>query len=267
VKKMIGWMIGTAGFIAVAVFVFLVVFEDPHIAQGRATFKKYCSGCHGVKGQGNGFNADYLDPYPRDLTDSVEPYMAEGTDEDIFNAISFGLAGVAPLENKAPELSEEEAIGSPLMPYWGFTLTDEEIWSLVAFIRTLHKNDQPPVEFSEDSKPQKLSIPTAQEVVIPSLDSVRGKQLVEEGKKFFFDRYGCGACHEVGDKGGKIGPALDRTGVRLQPTWIYRWIKNAQSIKRDTIMPNFALSDHDALAITLYLTTLRGNIEKPLTGM
>jgi mono/diheme cytochrome c family protein len=296
-KKMIGWLIGAAGLVAVAVFVFLVVFEDPHIAQGRATYKKYCSGCHGVKGHGNGFNADYLDPYPRDLTDSVEPYMAEGTDEEIFSAIASGVAGFAPpmegiqkhihdhgdgevrdekdghememgggdMHGEAVSEGQEhemnmnmdETGGSPLMPYWGFTLSDLQMWELVAYIRTLHKNDQPPVDFEQGFEAKRRKPSLSQELHLPSGDSPKGRWLISKGKRLFENRYACQACHELKGEGGKIGPPLDRAGVRLNPEWVYQWIQDPLSVKRDTTMPAFGLSDREAKAITLYLTTLQ----------
>lgn len=289
-KKIIGWIIGAVGITAVLIFVFLILFEDPHVAQGRAIYKQYCSGCHGVKGYGDGFNADYLDPYPRDLTDSIEPYMAEGSNEGIFSAIVTGVAGFAPpmegaqkhvhghgngkegdqegghdnMDMASDETHEEdmemddEASGSPLMPYWGFTLSDLQAWELVAFIRTLHKNDQPPIEFEEEFDAKRRKPSFNKEVHFPSINSMRGQRLISKGEKLFEDRYACRACHEMNGEGGKIGPALDRAGVRLNPDWIYRWIQDPQSIKRDTTMPAFGLPDHEAKAITLYLTTLRG---------
>jgi len=68
--------------------------------------------------------------------------------------------------------------------------------------------------------------------------------------------------------GGKVGPALDRAGFRLNGTWIYRWVRNPQAMKPETRMPALGLSDADARAVTMYLGTLRAPkpdapIEKP----
>ena len=43
----------------------------------------------------------------------------------------------------------------------------------------------------------------------------------------------------------------------LHPQFIYRWVRNPQSFKPDTRMPNLNLSDEDALAVSLYLGTLK----------
>ena len=62
---------------------------------------------------------------------------------------------------------------------------------------------------------------------------------------------------------GKVGPALYRAGFRLNATWVYRWLKNPQAMNAETRMPALGLSDADAKAVTIYLTTLRaaGNPE------
>ncbi len=71
------------------------------------------------------------------------------------------------------------------------------------------------------------------------------------------DKYGCNGCHSIDGQGGVVGPPLDRAGFRLNDTWIYRWIKYPQIMKRKTRMPNLGITDEDAKAITMYLGTLR----------
>ena len=79
----------------------------------------------------------------------------------------------------------------------------------------------------------------------------------ELGKRLYANKYGCNACHAVNQEGGKVGPALDRAGFRLNPSWVYRWIKYPQAMKSESRMPNLGISDQDAKAISLYLSTLR----------
>jgi len=93
-------------------------------------------------------------------------------------------------------------------------------------------------------------------------------EMVELGKRLYSNKYGCNGCHSIGAEGGKVGPALDRAGFRLNGTWIYRWVKNPQAMKPETRMPALGLSDADAKAVTMYLGTLRAPkpdapIEKP----
>ncbi|MBH0199049.1 MAG: c-type cytochrome [Nitrospira sp.] len=88
-------------------------------------------------------------------------------------------------------------------------------------------------------------------------------QLVERGKRLYENKYGCNACHNVGGEGGKIGPALDRAGFRLNPTWVYRWLKNPQAMDAHTRMPALGLNDADAKAVTMYVETLQAAKTEP----
>ena len=88
--------------------------------------------------------------------------------------------------------------------------------------------------------------------------------LIERGKQLYENKYGCNGCHSLADEGGKIGPALDRAGFRLNATWIYRWLKNPQAMDSATRMPALGLSDADAKAVTMYVATLRAPKAEPV---
>ncbi len=80
---------------------------------------------------------------------------------------------------------------------------------------------------------------------------------VARGRGLFFERYGCQGCHQIGGKGGYVGPPLDKVGSRLTAGWIYHWLKNPQAYKPESIEPNNNLTDEEASALTAYLLTLR----------
>jgi mono/diheme cytochrome c family protein len=90
-------------------------------------------------------------------------------------------------------------------------------------------------------------------------DGERGKAL--------FDAKGCIACHQLHGKGGDVGPSLTTqvpefpqgtwVGDKLQGGWIYRWLRNPQSLVPDTLEPNLGLSDQEALDLTAFLLTLK----------
>ncbi len=240
------------------------LFQSKEVSKGRKMFAYYCAHCHGEKGQGNGYNAKNLDPPPRDLTDSIEPYMGEASNEDIFNAIKNGVAGISNAGHVSPGIPKEdeseeddEGHGSPLMPYWGFTFSEDEIWSLVAYVRTLHPNDAEKVKLPENPDVKKLRF---EPVTKPDLNILSGpdrSKLVETGQKLYEDKYACQSCHRLGEAGGMVGPELSRAGFRLNSEWVYRWIKYPQSIQQHTKMPNFGMPNEDAIAITAYLSTLK----------
>lgn len=213
----------------------------------KGLYLYYCSHCHGEKGNGQGYNAKNLDPSPRDHTDSEEKYMVDKSNEDLFKAVSQG----------------GKAVGkAPLMPVFGNTLSEAEIWALVGYMRTLHANNAPkvtiPAEPEKHEKPKLPAVPRGYYKTLVEKVSEKDKQaLIERGEQLAKEKVGCIACHRIGGEGGAVGPFLDRAGVRLQPEYIFRWVKNPQAFLKDTKMPNFGLGDEDALAITLYLGTLK----------
>ncbi|MEN8190878.1 MAG: cytochrome c [Thermodesulfobacteriota bacterium] len=90
------------------------------IELGRATYQHYCTPCHGVKGDGRGFNAPHLLVKPANHTDAK--FMSERNDEKLFDAINLGGVEVAK---------------STLMPPWGAALGDERIKSIILHLREL----------------------------------------------------------------------------------------------------------------------------------
>jgi mono/diheme cytochrome c family protein len=91
-------------------------------ARGKRIYQQYCTPCHGQQGNGRGPRAknEALQPPPRNHTDGF--YMNMQSDTRLFKVIKFG--------GKANNLSH-------IMPQWKHVLKDKQIFSIVAFIRTL----------------------------------------------------------------------------------------------------------------------------------
>ena len=83
-------------------------------AAGAQVFQSNCEACHGPQGHGDGPAGVALEPAPKNL---AELNKATG-DDYLFWRISTGRPGSA-------------------MPPWKGVLSDEQIWQLVSFIRTL----------------------------------------------------------------------------------------------------------------------------------
>ena len=95
-------------------------FEEVSLELGRKVYSHYCTPCHGVKGDGNGFNAPRLLVKPANHTDAK--FMSERDDQKLFDVINLG--GV-------------EVSKSTLMPPWGAVLGDVKIKSVVLRLREL----------------------------------------------------------------------------------------------------------------------------------
>ena len=93
---------------------------DPNA--GKMTYGKQCVGCHGTAGKGDGPAAAALNPKPKDHSDGK--IMNSVSDKDLFGIIKGGGASVKK---------------SPIMPAAGKALTDQDIWNVVAYIRSLAK--------------------------------------------------------------------------------------------------------------------------------
>ena len=88
---------------------------------------------------------------------------------------------------------------------------------------------------------------------------------VERGKQVF-ETVGCQACHVAGSmtkvretRGTSydIAPELSRVGSKVNPDWIYDWIRNPRHYNPTTKMPSLRLSDNEAKDIVSFLMSMR----------
>lgn len=82
--------------------------------RGAETFQSTCASCHGEGGRGDGLASSALNPKPKNLV----ALQTQVGDDYLFWKISEGSLGTAMLG-------------------WKGILTEEQIWELVTFIRTL----------------------------------------------------------------------------------------------------------------------------------
>ncbi len=322
------------GKVAVGVAVVMAVtsgcalFEDERTTKGRKLYRHYCMHCHGETGQqAEGFNWDRMpDPRPRDLSESAS--MSTFTDEEIFNTISREMRDTS----LQAVLDDEDYFAVATMPTFRYTLSEDELWAIVGYVRTLHggslafdvegrrallesrfhdaqaaydqarqvmddalakqeaaetaaeeargdSEEEDDTEYEEVALPEEEAYEQEEERFTvartawenfskrPRMDhaarpdltmtEVARRNLAKEGENLYFNQYGCNGCHSTGDMGGLVGPALDRAGFRLNETWVYRWIRYPQGMKKHTRMPNLGIDDHDAKAVAAYLETLR----------
>jgi mono/diheme cytochrome c family protein len=98
----------------------------PDVAQGERLYATYCASCHGPRGDGDGPAAAALDPKPAKHHDGA--YMNALGNEHLFRVIKLGGPAVGK---------------SALMAPWGGTLSDSQIWDVVAFVRSLAEPPYP----------------------------------------------------------------------------------------------------------------------------
>src|SRR5438128_9787422 len=97
-------------------------FPVQDTVKGKAVYVKWCAGCHGETGAGDGPAAAYMLPRPRNFTGAVYKIRttASGqlpTDADLLRVIDEGLPGSA-------------------MPAWKGRLSDAERRDVLAYLKT-----------------------------------------------------------------------------------------------------------------------------------
>ena len=216
-----------------------------HAKDGKTDYRRYCAGCHGDAGDGNGENAQWLDPKPRDFTIATfkcrsTPTGTLPTDEDLYNTIKRGVT-------------------NSQMPIWN-TFTDQQRADLVAYIKTFSPR------FEKEKAGEPIKVPTEPPVSIESIS--HGKAL--------YTKLECWKCHGPEGKGdGPSAPTL--TDSKDQPIRPYNFAGGANdsrfkcgSTNEDiyrifmtgvdgTPMPSFAdnIQPNDAWDLVHFLRTLQ----------
>ncbi len=90
-----------------------LIGQELAIKEGKKLFATYCAICHGEKGKGDGIAGAALNPKPSNLTTATFHTQSDGA---IFWKITEGRA--------------------PMASYKA-TLSEEERWQLVSYLRTL----------------------------------------------------------------------------------------------------------------------------------
>ncbi len=205
-------------------------------------YRRYCVGCHGEMGDGNGENTPWLDPKPRDFQLAVfkcrsTPTGTLPTDEDLFNTIARGL-------------------DRSNMPIWN-TFTKDERADLVAWIKHFSPRWQ------NEKAGAAIQIPPEPEVT---------PERVKAGQEVF-GRVQCWKCHGV--EGKANGPSASTLTDDLgRPILPYNFTDGSRpkcgDTDRDiykifmtgldgTPMPSFAdnIKPDEAWDLVFYLRTLQ----------
>src|SRR5216117_2487188 len=145
---------------------------------GKTVYVKWCAGCHGDNGAGDGPGAKHMIPPPRDFTGAIyqirsTPSGQLPTDADLLRSIDEGLFGTA-------------------MPGWKSRLSDRQRRDVLAYIKTFST-------FFADTtqRPQPIKFGNAP-------GGGGGADALKVGRQFY-DSIGCRKCH--GDLGRGDGPS------------------------------------------------------------
>jgi len=227
-----------------------------HSESGKQMYYRFCWGCHGFRGDGNGENwlppGSWLEPYlniqPRNFVAATfkcrsTPTGTLPTDQDLYNSLGRGL-------------------NNSNMPSW-ISLTDQQRADMVAFIKTFSPRWQ--TEKSGDP----INVPAEPALTVESIK--HGQEL--------FQKLECWKCH--GQEGRGDGPSASTlTDSNDQPIRPYNFttgsrfkcgVTNSDLYKifitgvDGTPMPSFAdvVKPEEAWDLVHYLRTLQVTHKSP----
>ncbi len=87
--------------------------DEGDLKEGRALYLKHCKICHGLEGKGDGYTS--FNPPVADLT---VPRIQKKSDKELWESIHMGVPNTA-------------------MGMWRFVLSDEDIATVLAYVRSL----------------------------------------------------------------------------------------------------------------------------------
>jgi mono/diheme cytochrome c family protein len=219
-----------------------------HADAGKQLYFRYCWGCHGYRGDGNGENAPYLNILPRNFVAATfkcrsTPTGTLPTDKDLFNSLVRGF-------------------NNSNMPSW-ITLTDQNRADLVAFIKTFSPR------WKTDKAGDVIPVPAEPKLTLESIK--HGQEL--------FQKLECWKCH--GQEGRGDGPSASTlTDSNDQPIRPYNFAAGSRfkcgSTNQDlykifltgvdgTPMPSFAdvVKPEEAWDLVHFLRTLQVTHKSP----
>lgn len=148
------------------------------LEQGETVYNRYCVGCHGTSGDGQGAAADMLIVKPRDFTKGVFKFRSTPsgtlpTDEDLYKIITRGVYRTS-------------------MPDWAL-LSERERIAVVEFIKDFYP------EWVERGAGTPIYTPPPPQWLGSEESVARGGEL--------YDMLGCASCH--GETGKGDGESAD----------------------------------------------------------
>jgi putative heme-binding domain-containing protein len=147
--------------------------NDPKAAKlGEFQFRSNCAFCHGLGARGGGRGPD--------LTRAQKKHG--NSDADLFRTINEGVPGTA----MPPNGATQQGVG----------MTEQEIWQVIAYIRSVQVKSEGPTGNAE------------------------------HGKEMFFGSAACSTCHMIHGRGGRLGPDLTTTASARSTEYIVESVRN-----------------------------------------
>lgn len=152
---------------------------------GRQQFLVQCAHCHGLAGDGKGWDGDYLNPKPANLQEKLAPTVArimENYDGITFSKVTNGMRGTA-------------------MPTWGEFLNTRMRWLDVKYLKDSYTTGLPAASNASHYGTGAVPLPYVRTDTGIFQDEIA--TIVPEDGQALYEQY-CVTCH--GDQGQGDGP-------------------------------------------------------------
>ena len=208
------------------------------IERGALCYQQSCLQCHGGPGVAASDFGQSMQPLPGPLIDATQRWHAR----ELYWITRNGLKMTG-------------------MPAWEHHLSENDLWSVVAF---LHKLPQlSPEQFISTLRTNTQSAKRCE----PSENTSISAGDAERGRRALY-AYACIGCHTIAgtvQSHPQVGPPLDGMARRTRiagvldntPHNMVRWLRETDTVKPGTAMPAMGVSEQDAHDMAAYLGTLR----------
>ena len=208
--------------------------DDPgRVQRGLALYQQHCVQCHGAPGVAPEPFALGLNPAPAALAETPRNWPAP----EMFWVIRHGIKMTG-------------------MPAWQYRLEDEQIWDVVAFMRTLPELS--PADYRGQTR-NMAPVPATERPAERPADLRAGRDAMHQ--------YLCATCHMIPGVVGaqhEVGPSLAGMANRPliagslpnTPETMAAWLRDPGRHAPGTAMPDLAVTQQDARDMAAFLATL-----------
>ncbi|MGA0572758.1 c-type cytochrome [Variovorax sp. VNK109] len=230
--------------------------DERMVLRGAACFRDRCVQCHGAPGVAQSDIGQGMQPLPGPLVDARKRWQPR----ELYWLTRHGIRMSG-------------------MPAWEFRLTDDEMWSIVAFLQRL-----PDLNATQYAQLSGTMTPVARTGAATAASNggaaascgvglvanapVTAQALpdAQRGQRALY-QYACNSCHSIPGITGSnphVGPPLKGFASRSMiagklantPDNLALWLRETQVVKPGTAMPQLGVTQRDAIDIAAYLGTL-----------
>jgi mono/diheme cytochrome c family protein len=207
--------------------------DEKRIQTGAYLYREHCLQCHGAPGVPPAPFALGMTPVPVALVHTARAWPPA----EVFWVVKEGIKMTG-------------------MPAWKYRLSEDHMWSVVAFLPAMAR--MTPEQFDRlrvfPPRPHEGDAP------LQAPDAERGVEAINQ--------YACITCHRIPGIVGSnapVGPPLDGVASRRilagvlpnSPENMILWLRFPQKVSPLTAMPDLGVTERDARDIAAYLETLK----------